>query len=130
VSHDRQIELLLRLAGQDPDVLAVILFGSRARADARPSSDTDVCLVLTPAPRDRLALGRKRLLYAGRVDLDVQVLQQLPLYVRPRVFREGRVLFVRDEDALYDVAFRTVRAFEAFKSVYRTYLAEVARAGS
>jgi len=40
------------------------------------------------------------------------------------------VLFVRDEDALYDLAFRTIQAFEDFRPYYRTYLAEVARAGS
>ena len=39
---------------------------------------------------------------------------------------EGRVLFVRDEDGLYDLAIRTVRAFERFRPSYRMYLDEAA----
>ncbi len=56
--------------------------------------------------------------------------QRLPLYVQSRVLREGRVLFVRDEDALYEAAFRTVRAWELFRPRYEAYLAEVARGRS
>jgi hypothetical protein len=33
-------------------------------------------------------------------------------------------------DALYELAFRTARAFERFKGIYRTYLDEVAGARS
>ena len=127
VDPDRQLERLLRAARRDESVLAVILFGSRARGDHRPHSDVDVCLVSTPEIRDRLVLGRMRLAYAGEVDLDVQVFQQLPLYVRHRVLKEGRVLHVRDEDALYDLAYRTVREWERFRPRYEAYLAEVER---
>lgn len=127
---ERQLERLLALARADSEVLAVILFGSHARGECRAGSDVDVCLVLTPAPRDAGALGRTVLAYASAVDLDVQVFERLPLYVRHRVLKDGRVLFVRDEDALYDVAFRTVRAYESFRPRYQAYLAEVARGGS
>ena len=67
----------------------------------------------------------KRLDYLAEVDLDVQVFQDLPLYIRPRVLAEGRVLYCRDEDRLYDVAFATMRAFGRFKRTYRAYLDEV-----
>lgn len=107
-----------------------ILFGSRARGDHHAGSDIDVCLVLTQGKREAAAVGRILLAYASAVDLDVQVFERLPLYVRRRVLKEGRILFVRDEDALYDVAFRTIRAYESFRPRYQAYLAEVARRGS
>ena len=44
-----------------------------------------------------------------------------------RVLKEGKVLFARDEDALYAVAIRAARAFEGFRHRYRAYLDEVAR---
>src|SRR5512139_3434520 len=120
-----QIDRLLRRAADDPEVLAVLLFGSTARGEARAQSDVDVCLVLTAAPRSRVRAEEKRMAYLGDVDLDVQVFQSLPLYVRTRVLRDGRVLFCRDEDALYDAAFATIRAFERFERTYRAYLEEV-----
>jgi predicted nucleotidyltransferase len=127
MSTRAQLGRLLRRASDDPEVLAVILYGSSARGEARPESDVDVCLVLSPAARSRAELTEKRLAYLGDVDLDVQVFQGLPLYVRPRVLRDGRILFCRDEDALYEVAFATIRAFERFKRTYRAYLDEVER---
>jgi predicted nucleotidyltransferase len=40
------LQQLIARAEQDLEVLGVILFGSRARGDAGPRSDVDVCLVL------------------------------------------------------------------------------------
>lgn len=119
---------LLQSARGDPDLLAVILFGSAARGDLAAASDIDICLVFGLGETDRPALSRKRLEYAA-LDLDVQVFQLLPVYIRRRVLREGSVLFCRDEDALYDLAFRTAQAFEDFRHIYYGYLEEVARAG-
>lgn len=95
------LERLLATAREDPDVLAVVLYGSRARGDAGPGSDTDVCLVLRDAfPREELP--RRALDYLG-FDLDLRLFQALPLPLRRRVLKEGKVLFVRDEGALYDL---------------------------
>ena len=113
------IARLVAQATSDPDVLAVILFGSRARGEASAASDYDVCLVLTAPTRSDLEAGHKRLGYLARGDLDVVLFHQLPLHVRSRVLRDGRVLFTRDEDALYAVAVRTARAFEGFATSTR-----------
>lgn len=129
MSPGPQLERLLRKAEADADVLAVMLFGSSARGEAGPGSDIDVCLLLKQAHYSATALSQKRLDYAA-ADVDVQIFQQLPLYIRHRVLKEGKILFVRDEEALYELAFRTARAFEDFKPIYRAYLAEVARGGS
>jgi predicted nucleotidyltransferase len=115
-------------AADDPDIVAVILFGSRARGDAEPASDYDICLVLAGPPRSELDAANKRLDYLAIGHLDVVIFQQLPLHIRSRVLREGRVLFTRDEDALYATAIRTARSFEGFRHIYRRYLEEVARA--
>lgn len=130
VAAEQQLERLLAMARLDESVLAILLFGSRARGDGRADSDVDVCLVLAQAERERLDPARTRLRYAMQVDLDVQVFQQLPIYVRQRVLKEGQVLFVRDEAALYDLALRTVRAFALFRPRFEAYLAEVERARS
>lgn len=118
---------VLARAQDDPDVVAVILFGSRARGEATPDSDIDLCLVLDERVAGDLARSRRRLDYLALGDVDVVVFQQLPLYVRTRVFKEGLVLHARDQDSLYDLALHTARAFERFRPRYRLYLDEVAR---
>ena len=118
---------LLARAEQDPEVLAVILFGSRARGEDIPDSDIDICLVLEPRSYSDLELSKRKLDYLAEFDLDIHIYQQLPLYIRHRVLKEGKILFCRDEDALYDLAFRTIREHEDFKHIYREYLEEIAR---
>jgi predicted nucleotidyltransferase len=117
---------LVSRAASDPDVLAVILFGSHARGEVLPTSDVDICLVLVPGFDPDRAFERK-LTYSGAFDVDLALLHELPLHVRSRVLREGRVLFVRDEDTLYDLAIRTARAFDDFQHIHRQYLDEIAR---
>lgn len=127
VSERPGVRRILERAAGDAAVLAVILFGSQARGEASPRSDVDLCLVLAEGHGRGLAASHKRLDYLAVTDADVVVFQQLPLHVRSRVLKEGRVLFVRDEDALYELAIRTARAFEAFRHIQRRYLDEVAR---
>jgi hypothetical protein len=129
MNSPRSLARLLKQAETDPEILAVILFGSTVRDEAGARSDVDVCLVLQPRAYLAIELSRKKLSYLKHVDLDVQVFQQLPLYIRRRLLREGRVLVARDEEALYELAFRTARAFEHFRPRYQAYLAEIARAG-
>lgn len=124
--RSQAVDRVVEDARADPAVLAVILFGSAARGEATAGSDLDVCLVLAPAATDPLA---HRIRYLGRHDVDLHVFQTLPLPMRSRVLKEGRVLFVRDEDALYEIAFRTIKAYEDFKHIHRTYLDAVLRDG-
>ena len=128
VAMSRPLEELLQHAQADPDILAVLLFGSVARGEHTATSDVDVCLVLQAQQYSPLALSRKKLAYRQDT-LDVHVFQQLPLYIRRRVFKDGQVLWVKDTDTLYALACRTAQAFEDFKPLYVMYLAEVARAG-
>jgi len=127
-----EMERFLLKTQQDKNVLAVLLFGSTARQEQRPLSDIDICLVLTPQPKhfDPIKLSNKRLDYMKDFSFDVQIFQQLPLYVRRRVLKEGRILFVRDENLLYKIACRTAQAFEDFKHIYYDYLKEVESVGS
>jgi predicted nucleotidyltransferase len=115
-NESQQLERLLRTVRTAPDVLAVILFGSTVRGEQTPISDVDVCPVLYPHPYELLALSHKKLAYPlKKGDLDIHIFQQLPLYLRRNVLKEGKVVFARDTDLLYAVAFRTAQAFEDFK---------------
>ena len=116
----RQLELLLKEAQQDDKVLAVMLFGNVAKGESSAQSDVDICLVLYPKRWQLEELARKRWEYL-RFDLDIKIFQQLPLYVYWRVLKEGVVLLLKDDDQLYELAFRTAKGFEDFKHVYSSY---------
>jgi predicted nucleotidyltransferase len=120
--RNSHLDKLLTLAKKDKGVIAVLLFGSHARGNARPTSDIDVCLLL----RDKKDSFRKRLEYSTISDnMDVQVFQSLPAYIKKRILKEGKVLFCRDEDFLYRIAIETIKDFEQFPKAYSTYLEKV-----
>ena len=132
ISEKEVLEKLLTRARQDEDILDVILFGSVVREEQTHLSDIDLCLVLVPkhTPIDPTVFSRKRLDYLKNFAFDIQIFQQLPLYIRRRILKEGRILFVRDEALLYELAFYTAQAFEDFRPIYMSYLEEMRIAGS
>ena len=89
----KKLEFLTGKARKDSDVLAVLVFGSYARGEE--FRDVDVCLILK-AKLGNGIMSEKRLAYVSESDLDVHIFQQLPLHIRSRVLREGRLVFCRD----------------------------------
>lgn len=114
----REVAEVVEAVRGDPDVVAVLHYGSSARGE--PFRDVDVALMFRePVPAD--AFERLlRLDVAERVD--ARVFQELPIYIQVRVLREGQVAWCRDEDELYRIALRTVREFEDFRPFYEAYL--------
>jgi len=124
----KKFKKLIEKTEKDRDALAVALFGSYVRKER--FSDVDVCVVLKPKKFAHLYLSRKRLKYSiAFPNLDIQIFQQLPLPIKMRILKEGKVIFCKDEDALYDLAFSTIREFELFKPRYLSYLDGVLHAG-
>jgi uncharacterized protein len=120
---------LVNRARSDQRVLATFLFGSVARGEEMEASDTDICLVLAPGPYSALQLSKIKLEYRRDFDLDIQVFQQLPLYIRKRVLKDGKILFSKDTERLYEVAFSFIREYADYEHIYRDYLGELTRAG-
>ncbi|MCG2713031.1 MAG: nucleotidyltransferase domain-containing protein [Candidatus Omnitrophica bacterium] len=128
-SQKRKLDAIIRDLKKDNQVLAVFLFGSTAREENHNKSDIDVCLVLKAGRYTTKELSRKKLEYLKLYDFDIQVFQQLPIYIKKRIIKEGKILFCREEAALYEIAFSVIREFADFECIYRDYLKEVANAG-
>lgn len=122
---DKVIQLIIRRAKRDVKVLALALFGSYARGEAY--RDIDICIILKPGVYSPEELAKKRLEYAQEEEkYDVQVFQQLPLYVRARLLKEMKILYCRNENTLYDLCFQNARDFTHFRPMYEGYLEAMA----
>jgi hypothetical protein len=123
----KKLEKIKEKAEKDKDVLGVIVFGSYARGEK--FSDIDVCIILKPDKYDPLFLSNKKLEYLiDFPDVDIQIYQQLPLYIRIRILKEGKIILNKNEDLLYDLAFSTIKDFEYYKPIYLSYLEGVLHA--
>jgi uncharacterized protein len=123
------LSALLNRAKKDRRILAVLLFGSVARKRNREGSDTDICLVLVPGAYTPLQLSKTKLEYLQDFDQDVQVFQQLPLYIRKSVLKDGKILYSRNMDSLYEVAFTFIREYADYEHIYHEYLGGLSHAG-
>jgi len=117
---ERELKKLVEKVRKDKDVLALILFGSYARKETKKSSDIDVCLVLRQKKLSNIFMSRKRLEYLKLLpsNYDVQIFQQLPLFIRVRILEEGKFLLNKNYEEMFKVALRSIKEFDLFKKHY------------
>ena len=91
-------EIATRMAAL-PEVRRVILFGSRAREDARPRSDIDLAI---DTPADSIALWERIMEIGDSLEtllpVDIVFLGQAPPSLAKRIEDEGVVIYERDAD--------------------------------
>lgn len=122
--ENKLLKPLIKKAKKDKNVLAVALFGSYARNE--PYRDIDVCIFLKKK-LSNLKMTEKRLkfLSISNSKLDIQIFQQLPIYIRIRILKDAKILLCNNENSLYELAFQTIKEFESYKKCYYMYLEEV-----
>lgn len=100
----------------------IILYGSVTEGRNDIHSDIDIA-ISTDLPD--LEAERMRMHILGRVPdiFDIHIFEHLPLFVQVEVFK-GKVLYVADEDELYDRALKISREYEFFKPHYLDYIGE------
>jgi predicted nucleotidyltransferase len=117
----------------EPDVAYARLFGSGARGTAHPDSDADVAIELRPdAARDVHALGglAARLESATGHPIDLVLLDEAPVSLAYRIFRDGRLLVERDRGALVARKARVLVEYLDWKPIEEQCAAGILRAAA
>jgi len=111
---------IIKKAKQDKQIIAVALFGSSLRGKGR---DIDICIFLDKK-YSNLEMSKKRLEFLNGLsdEIDLQIFQQLPIYIRIRIIKEGKILFCKNLDHIYKIAIYTKQEFDFFKKAYYMYL--------
>jgi len=105
------------LSGNE-EIVALILFGSVARGQARQDSDIDLCIVTR---MDISETDQDLLLCYGARGIDLSLFVKLPLHIRFRVIREGRVLFCNAPLIFHRIKIDTIRQYLDFAPRLRRY---------
>lgn len=88
------------LTEQLPQVIAIYQFGSRARGEARPTSDIDLAVLARhPIPAERLFDVAQDLALTLHHDVDLVDLRAVPTVMRMQVLSTGQRLGTTDNQA-------------------------------
>jgi predicted nucleotidyltransferase len=105
----KEIDNIIEPLRKNRDVLTIYLFGSYARGREKPFSDIDICVIA-----DKHA-NKDEILSHSSKKIDISVFHDLPLGMRFRVIKEGKLLFSRDELKLHRIIVATIRSYLDFK---------------
>lgn len=98
----------------------LILYGSSLGMYHLDDSDIDICLYLDDEKKN-LSKIRLELLKKFNDNFDIQMFQLLPLYVQIEVLK-GKILYVKEEDRIYEIAYETIEEYEEFSPFYLDYI--------
>ncbi len=108
---DEIIEMLKKLNFVD----SVLLFGSRARG--KSGRDIDICIVPSREPGLKERLSLDSMMPSG---VDISLYFELPIHIRKRIFKEGKVLYSKDMYHLLTLGKETDLEYAGYKR-YREY---------
>ncbi|AAB84811.1 MULTISPECIES: nucleotidyltransferase domain-containing protein [Methanothermobacter] len=114
---DRFLRVIRKIEGSER-IRFIILYGSALRGGEW--SDIDLAIYYD-AEEDEASYYRFRVLSEVDEIFDVQIFQQLPLYVQVEVLR-GEVIYCDDQRFLYDTAWKTIRDFDDFRHRFYDYI--------
>lgn len=118
-----EIKMFIKKLKEMPDfdrVKFVFLFGSQTEGKANKMSDYDFAVYYEGDSKERFKFRIK--LGAKLPDkFDLQVFQDLPLYVQMSVLK-GKLIYSKEEGFVYNTAYETIQKFGDFKKYYEDYL--------
>ncbi len=98
----------------------IMLYGSAAKGESTSLSDIDLAVYYHGDKKERFDFRIKIL---GRVSdkFDIQIFQDLPLYIQNEILSTGKVIYYRDYKEIFNIFMKTIREFEDFKPRLQLY---------
>lgn len=121
-SVEKGLEKIKNMEGFEK-VKFIILYGSAAEGRMIEGSDIDLSIYYDGDPEEESRFRFEVLSELFDDAYDVQMFQQLPLYVRVEILK-GKMIYCGDKKLLYEVAVETLKDFEAFKHRFYDYIGE------
>jgi len=92
----------------------IVLYGSSVKEKYGELSDIDLAIYYHGNEEERF---RFRIRVLGRLSnrFDIQMFQNLPLYIRKDIVSSGKPLYYKDYEMIFDEYLRTIKGYEDFE---------------
>ncbi len=104
LNSDKIIEKMKKIK----NVNSIHLFGSQVTGKTTKFSDVDICITGKLRDKEKLNIFKEFSKY------DVSFFNELPIWIKIRVFRNGEIIYVKDKHQLYNLLFSTIKEYEDF----------------
>ena len=112
----KKLNKIVKEISANKKVMAIYLFGSQVNGRAREDSDVDIAVILkNPTWKDEWKISYNDGLF------DIHAFSRLPLIIQFRIFRDGKLLFIRDKDFVRQIYVRTIREYLDFEPFITKY---------
>lgn len=91
------------------NVQAVYLFGSVARGEENQNSDIDLCVIGNLNNEEKW-----KILSMGNDKVEIVLFNDLPIYIKIKIFSEGKPLFIKNENAVSLIKLITLKQYRDF----------------
>jgi predicted nucleotidyltransferase len=119
------IEILKKVkekSKKDSKVIAALIFGSYPKKGYR---DIDICLILDKK-LSNIELSKKKLSYQKiSSKLDIQIMQQLPLYIKKEILNNNKPLLIKNNEKTFNKARDIIKEFDLYEKHYNEYLEQI-----
>jgi predicted nucleotidyltransferase len=108
---ERVIERIREIGGDR--ITFIALYGSVTKNRDTPLSDIDLAVFYEGSKEERFEF---RMSVLGRIgdEFDVQIFQDLPLYIQKEVISYGKLLYYKEYDAVFDIYMNVIKNFDDF----------------
>jgi uncharacterized protein len=107
------------------EIQFIILYGSVAQGYARYNSDIDLVIGITGSIEHLTIICKELILKKPHDDLDLKLFELLPVYIQKDAIK-GLILYSQDLTKLHDIAYETIKKYQAFKPYLDDYIGEAA----
>lgn len=105
--------------GKIKGIKAIYLFGSYATNKNHALSDIDICVI-----GDLTEKAESEVMGFVSDNLDISIFNRLPIYIKIRVFKEGKLLILKDKEYVDLIKIRTLREYLDFKPAINKFCME------
>ena len=121
--HQQKLELYINQLQDDPNILAMVLYGSAIKSNKY--NDIDIALIAFPEQIP--FIDELKYMIEAKDEFDVHFLHKLPIYIQKDVIK-GKLQFYKDYQIIFDVFINIIKEWDDFHKRYGLFL-EVIRDG-
>lgn len=114
----KEFNTIVQYAKKEKSILAVLLFGSSATGTTHLFSDTDICLVMPDASKEKRTKVILSLAGKHSDQFDIKIFEELPLMVKGDLIKESKFLYVKDEPELFEYLWKWKKIYDDFQYQY------------